>query len=203
MNFFSYFFICFLVISTILVVLCKNPVRSVLSLVLVFINVAGIFIIIGADFMSMVLVIIYVGAVVILFLFIIMMIDLNILFRLRDLSVKDGMISVFLSTFLFSNLFIVFSIIGVKDIKILDPKVITLNIHTLSNSLYSKYIIHFELFGLLLLLAMVAVVSLNASNKSSQNNDILPKKQSVYSQITRKGTAEIKKVPFRTGVKYE
>lgn len=200
MNFFLYFFSFFLLISSILVVFCQNSIRSILSLVLVFINVAALFIMIGAEFMSMILIIVYVGAVVILFLFIIMMIDINSLFRLQDLEFKDGLISVFLSVMLFSNLFVVFSII---DIGVIDINSVLLDVHTLSNILYSKYIIHFELFGLLLLLTMIAVVSLNIKDKSSSTMKLLVKKQSIYSQITRKGKAEMKKVVSRNGIDYE
>src|SRR6187455_2159438 len=78
-----YFFSAILILSAVMVITARNPVHSVLFLILAFFNTAGLFVLIGAEFLAMVLVVVYVGAVAVLFLFVVMMLDINFV-RLRE-----------------------------------------------------------------------------------------------------------------------
>ena len=161
---FFYMFALILVFSSIFVITVKNPVHSVFFLILSFFNATGLFILMGAEFLAMLLLIVYVGAVAVLFLFVIMM--LNVDFKsLRSGIMKNARLGLFIGGVLLAE--VIFSIIGMhfgKD-KILGSKLNVIateteNTKLLGNVLYTDYIFLFQTAGLILLVAMIGAIVL-------------------------------------------
>ena len=162
---FFYLFACVCVASGFMVIAARNPVHSVLFLILAFVNASGLFVLMGAEFLAMILVVVYVGAVAVLFLFVVMMLDVDFA-QLRQGFLQYlpfGMVvgGVFLAELLF--------VVGAWVIGADVPKAITSPIppiEQISNTeaiglvLYTRYVYFFELAGLILLVSMIGAIVL-------------------------------------------
>ena len=157
---FFYLFACVTVASAIMVVSSRNPVHSVLFLILAFFNSAGLFVLMGAEFIAFILVIVYVGAVAVLFLFVVMMLDVNYA-ELRAGFTKYMPIGAVVGLILVVELAFVLGS-GVLKLEPLAPLAAptpalqdTTNTEAIGNLLYTKYAYLFEAVGVVLLVAMI------------------------------------------------
>jgi NADH-quinone oxidoreductase subunit J len=195
---FFYLFASVCVSSALMVIAARNPVHSVLFLILAFVNASGLFLLMGAEFLAMILVVVYVGAVAVLFLFVVMMLDVDFA-ELRQGFLQylpvGGLVGlVFLAEILL--------VVGGWTFGPGVPRAISAPIpENLSNTeaiglvLYTRYLYFFEAAGLILLVAMIGAIVLTLRHKNV-------KRQSVPAQVARsKATAiEIKKVASGQGL---
>ena len=201
---FFYIFSLIAIISAIMVTVSKNTVHSVFFLILDFISISCLFIMIGAEFLGMIMLIIYVGAVAVLFLFVVMMLNVaqqkNQWFSARESS-KHIPIGLIISTIIFFELIIV---IGGWKYKPDLVSSMSLNIdnsisntHAIGYVLYTDYIHIFQLSGMILLVAMIGAIVLTFRQRSGV------KRQSYFSQISRERSdgVELIDVPSNQGVK--
>ncbi len=186
------------VVSGIMVISSRNPVHSVLFLILAFFNVAGLFILQGAEFIAMILVIVYVGAVAVLFLFVVMMLDIDYK-KLRSGVMKNASLGVLVGIILVVELGMAIggykilpdSLI-VSDIAVKTPDNIT-NTAALGNVIYTHYFYLFQGAGMILLLAMVGAITLALRKRPGV------KKQNIPNQVMRSAKDEIKMVKVKIG----
>ena len=160
---FFYLFAAVLLVSALMVVTLRNPVHSALFLILAFFNGAGLFLLAGAEFLAMNLIIVYVGAVLVLFLFVVMMLDV-------DFSELRASMALYLPTGLFVSLVLVAELVMVFAAWVSSPKALALraapapdditNTEALGRILYTKYVYFFELAGMVLFVAMVGAIVL-------------------------------------------
>jgi NADH-quinone oxidoreductase subunit J len=184
-----YAFSVMLIAGATFVIFANNPVKAVLSLVFAFLNAAALLLMTGAEFISAILIIVYVGAVVVLFLFVVM-----------TLSTQEQNKS-FRFTFIPFIVFIVFSFLSAFET--LNVKVLTFNpvmtnvenTQSIGMKLYTEYFLQFQLAGIILLVALVGVIVLSQREKL---DDI--KKQNVWKQITTDPKDRIKVIPKETGI---
>ena len=201
-----YIFSAVILLSSLMVITSKNPVHSVLFLILTFFNGAGLFIILHAEFLAMILIIVYVGAVAVLFLFVVMMLNVaqqkNQWFSASESS-KHIPIGLIVSAIIFFELIIV---IGGWKYKPDMPTSISLNIdqnitntHSIGYVLYTDYIHIFQLSGMILLVAMIGAIVLTYRKRSGV------KTQSYFSQISRERSegVELIDVENNKGVKFD
>ena len=201
---FFYIFSLIAIVSAIMVTVSKNTVHSVFFLILDFISISCLFIMVGAEFLGMIMLIIYVGAVAVLFLFVVMMLNVaqqkNQWFSARESS-KHLPVGLIISTIIFFELIIV---IGGWKYKPDLVSSMSLNIdssisntHAIGYVLYTDYIHIFQLSGMILLVAMIGAIVLTFRKRSGV------KKQSYFSQISRERTdgVELIDVPSNQGVK--
>lgn len=198
---FFYLFSVVLVGSAALVISARNPVHSVLFLILAFFNAAGLFVMLGAEFIAMILVIVYVGAVAVLFLFVVMMLDINFA-ELRKGMLKHAPVGALVGLVLLAEF--VWMYLGwssadtassVVAQPIPDPTVVS-NTHALGMVLYTHYVYLFQLSGLILLVAMIGAITLTLR----QRPDV--RRQSVAQQVNRKASdvLKIEKITSGSGV---
>ncbi|MDA7697624.1 NADH-quinone oxidoreductase subunit J [Candidatus Pelagibacter sp.] len=201
---FFYIFSLIAIVSAIMVTVSKNTVHSVFFLILDFISISCLFIMIGAEFLGMIMLIIYVGAVAVLFLFVVMMLNVaqqkNQWFSAR-VSSKHIPVGLIISTIIFFELIIV---IGGWKYKPDLVSSMSLNIdssisntHAIGYVLYTDYIHIFQLSGMILLVAMIGAIVLTFRQRSGV------KRQSYFSQISRERSdgVELIDVPSNKGVK--
>ena len=176
---FFYFFSFIIISCAVMVISSKNPVHSVLFLILAFFNSGALFVILGAEFLAMMLVIVYVGAVAVLFLFVVMMLNINYS------TIKDGFqkylpIGLLIGLILFIEIILmVFS----GDLLVNQNENILTNLpntHQIGLLLYTDYIYVFQLSGLILLVAMVGAIVLTLRDRTGV------KKQNIIDQNSRK-----------------
>jgi NADH-quinone oxidoreductase subunit J len=168
-----YVFGVILVASAAMVVVSKNPVHSVLFLILAFFNAAGLFILLGAEFVAMILVIVYVGAVAVLFLFVVMMLDVNFLELRRGINtympfgIFVGSVLVIELVFIVFNPWLV-STGAVQAIGAPAPQAAShiTNTRAIGQLLYTHYLYIFQVAGLILLVAMVGAIVLTLRRRS-------------------------------------
>ena len=203
---FFYFFSTIAVFSALMVTISRNTVYSVFFLILVFVSVSILFIMIGAEFLGMIMLIVYVGAVAVLFLFVVMM--LNVTEQVTKKTVRKGLI----------NNLSVGSVIGViiflemlvvlggwkykKEFVALSDTYINPNLsntHALGNILYTDYIHLFQISGMILLVAMIGAISLTFTERKNV------KRQSYFDQIGRdkKSSVSLIDVESDTGVNFD
>jgi NADH-quinone oxidoreductase subunit J len=176
-----YIFAALLIASAAMVIFARNPVHSVLWLIVAFFNAAGLMVLIGAEFIAMLLVIVYVGAVAVLFLFVVMMLNIDFA-ELRAGFVKNVPLGLMLAVVLVAELVLGIGAYKAGAVKLGTPDGTAAvnevpNIEAIGNLLYSKYIFLFESAGLILLVAMVGAIvlthrkshSAKAQNINSQN----------------------------------
>ena len=203
---FFYTFSLIAIISAIMVTASKNTVHSVFFLILDFISISCLFIIIGAEFLGMIMLIVYVGAVAVLFLFVVMMLNVaqqkNQWFSSTENS-KHIPVGIIISVIIFFELIVVIS--SWK----LNPDMITTNsltksqtitnTHSIGSVLYTDYIHIFQLSGMILLVAMIGAIVLTFRKRSGV------KKQSYFSQISRESadSVELVEVKNNQGVKID
>ena len=191
-----YLFATFLVASAVMVIAARNPVHAVLFLILCFFNAGGLFILLGAEFVAFILLIVYVGAVAVLFLFVVMMLDIN--FRdLRQGSRRYMGIGLTVGAILLAELGFVAWVWPV-DMAIPVSQAVATNIdntHALGRVLYTDYIYPFQVAGLILLVAMIGAIVLTHRQRKTA------KKQNVCTQLDRRpeDVLELRKVKTGEG----
>lgn len=176
---FSIFFYLFAVISALaglMVISSRNPVHSVLFLILAFFNVAGLFVLLNAEFLAMLLVVVYVGAVAVLFLFVIMMLDINYA-EFRQGFQKYLPLGLIIGGILLAELFAAFfEFSGITNV-LPEPSDLH-NTRALGQVIYTDYIYLFQLSGLILLVAMVGAISLTLRQRSHVRRQDIPSQNS-------------------------
>ena len=203
---FFYTFSLIAIISAIMVTASKNTVHSVFFLILDFISISCLFIMIGAEFLGMIMLIVYVGAVAVLFLFVVMMLNVtqqkNRWFSSTE-SAKHIPVGLIISVIIFFELITVVSGRKLKpDLVIKAEPIInqtTTNTHSIGNVLYTDYIHMFQLSGMILLVAMVGAIVLTFRKRSGL------KRQNYFSQISREASdgVELVEVDSNKGVKID
>jgi NADH-quinone oxidoreductase subunit J len=181
-----YAFSAILVASAIMVVASRNPVHSVLFLILAFFNAAGLFILLGAEFVAMILVIVYVGAVAVLFLFVVMMLDINFVELRRGIN-SYLPFGIFVGVVLFVELaFLVFEgWTGADKMQglIAAPAPAAQHIsntRALGQLIYTQYLYVFQISGLILLVAMIGAIVLTLRHRAGV------RRQKIAAQVGRK-----------------
>src|SRR5205085_774531 len=160
-----YIFAVVAVASGVMVVAARNPVHSVLFLILAFFNSAGLFVLLGAEFLAMILVIVYVGAVAVLFLFVVMMLDIDFA-QLRSGFMRYLPIGALIGFILLAELLLIFGhwVIapGVASLQAapLPANAAMTNTRALGDVLYTRYIFAFQAAGMILLVAMIGAIVL-------------------------------------------
>ena len=203
---FFYVFSLIAIVSAIMVTASKNTVHSVFFLILDFISISCLFIIIGAEFLGMIMLIVYVGAVAVLFLFVVMMLNVaqqkNQWF-ISEVSSGHIPIGLIISSLIFFELLIVIGgwkykpdLFNSKDLEISNK---ISNTHSLGEILYTDYIHVFQISGMILLIAMIGAIVLTFRQREGV------KKQSYIKQISRERSegVEILDVPSNKGVKID
>jgi NADH-quinone oxidoreductase subunit J len=192
-----YIFAAIAVASGVFVVSARNPVHSVLFLILAFFNAAGLFVLIGAEFLAMILVIVYVGAVAVLFLFVVMMLDIDFVELrsgfVRYLPIGSAIGVVLLAELLFLFISWVGAPIGVNPSA--TGGVALTNTRALGDILYTRYLFAFQMAGLILLVAMIGAIVLTLRHRA----DV--RRQSISAQLarTRAQSVDVIKVPVGSG----
>ena len=194
---FFYLFSIVLIASSLMVIASKNPVHSVLFLILAFVNAAGLFLLLEAEFLAMILVVVYVGAVAVLFLFVVMMLDVDFA-ELRQGFLKYLTVGALVGLIVVVELgFVVGSYtIGQGAIEQAGVQAPALsNTVSLGNVIYTQYLVLFQAAGLVLLTAMIGAIVLTLRHRPSI------KRQSIPEQNARSAAAvEMRKVASRQGV---
>jgi NADH-quinone oxidoreductase subunit J len=196
-----YVFAAVAIASGVMVVSARNPVHSVLFLILAFFNAAGLFLLMGAEFLAMILVIVYVGAVAVLFLFVVMMLDIDFA-QLRSGAAKYLPIGALIGFVLLAELIFIFGSWAIA------PSVSSLaaaplpagasftNTRALGDLLYTRYIFAFQAAGMILLVAMIGAIVLTLRHR------VGTRRQVIAEQLgrVREETIEIVKVPVGSGI---
>ena len=187
---FFYIFAIITVISSVMVIVSKNPVHSVFFLILAFFNATGLFVLMGAEFLAMMLLVVYVGAVAVLFLFVIMMLNIDFA-SLRTGMIKNAPLGLLIGGILLGE--IIFSFIGMKYGIGNEPGVELFvklgeeeNTRALGKVLYTDYIYLFQCAGLILLVAMIGAIVLTHRKRDNV------KKQDAIKQVLRNKEDSIK-----------
>ena len=155
-----YLFAAITIASAVLVIFARNPVHSVLWLILAFFNAAGLMLLVGAEFIAMLLVIVYVGAVAVLFLFVVMMLDIDFT-QLRSGFNRNLPFGLLIALVLLSEIVIAMSAYRAGPAMAKAPVARAVpNIEALGVELYSRYLLPFELAGFILLVAMIGAIVL-------------------------------------------
>ncbi|HSM53645.1 MAG TPA: NADH-quinone oxidoreductase subunit J [Erythrobacter sp.] len=182
-----YLFAGLMIASALLVITARNPVHSVLWLILAFFNAAGLMVLVGAEFIAMLLVIVYVGAVAVLFLFVVMMLNIDFA-AMRAGFVKNFPLGLLIALILFLELFVglVATNAGGIDLGTPDGSAAqplgTSNIEAIGALLYGRYIFLFEVAGIILLVAMIGAIALT----HRQRPDGTRARQDIGKQIRRR-----------------
>ena len=196
-----YLFATITIVAAFMVVAARNPVHSVLFLILAFFNSAALFVLVGAEFLAMILVIVYVGAVAVLFLFVVMMLDINFV-ELRQGFIQYLPIGAIIGlVLLFELLLILGSWVVVPDAKLFagapTPAADQVtNTHALGNIIYTDFVYLFQGAGMILLVAMIGAIVLTMRSREGV------RKQSIAKQVGRRReeAVEIKKVESGQGI---
>ena len=194
-----YMFACICVASAVLVITAKNPVHSVLFLILAFFNAAGLFVLLGAEFLAMILVVVYVGAVAVLFMFVVMMLDINFV-ELRQGFLQylpiGGLIGLIMLVEL-ATLVGSWMVAPEAAMSGAAPTPDTVsNTHALGDLIYTHYIYLFQTAGMLLLVAMIGAIVLTHRSR------VGVKKQLIGRQLDRNlsNSTEVRKVETGKGI---
>ncbi len=194
---FFWVFAPILVASAFAVILARNPVHSVLFLILAFVCAAGLFLLMGAEFLAMILVVVYVGAVAVLFLFVVMLLDVDFA-RMRQGFVQylpQGLVIAFCV-----GLELVYVVFGFgpspRAAAAATPSGTLSNAAALGEILYTRYFYFFQAAGMILLTAMIGAIVLTIQHKAGV------KRQDVGAQVGRtpETAVEVRKVPSRAGI---
>ncbi len=196
-----YLFAAMIIASAVMVIAARNPVHSVLFLILAFFNGSGLFVLLGAEFLAMILVILYVGAVAVLFLFVVMMLDINFV-ELRQGFLQYLPIGALVGIVLLAELIAVLGAwamapeVGLGTSLPIPPPDQVTNTQALGEVLYTKYIYLFQTAGLVLLVAMIGAIVLTLRRRDGV------RRQNIGEQVSRPREAaiEIKKVPSGSGI---
>ena len=194
---FFYLFSIMMIASAVMVISARNPVHSVLFLILAFVNAAGLFLLAGAEFLAMILVVVYVGAVAVLFLFVVMMLDVDFA------QLKRGFLH-YLPIGALVGLIVLVELIAVVGVWTMAPQTRApprrqahlSNTAALGMVLYTQYVYLFEAAGFVLLVAMIGAIVLTLHHRPNV------RRQNIAAQNarTRASAIENKNVPSRAGV---
>ncbi|MXO59580.1 NADH-quinone oxidoreductase subunit J [Altererythrobacter salegens] len=180
-----YLFAFMVIASAVLVITSRNPVHSVLWLILAFFNAAGLMVLVGAEFIAMLLVIVYVGAVAVLFLFVVMMLDIDFA-ELRSGFVKNFPLGIAIAIVLLAELVLGAGAYKAGALKLGTPDGTATplpgesNIESIGALLYGQYLFLFETAGIILLVAMVGAIALTYRGRKMQ------RPQNVTKQVRRR-----------------
>jgi NADH-quinone oxidoreductase subunit J len=195
---FFYLFASVCIASAVMVVASKNPVHSVLFLILAFVNASGLFILMGAEFLAMILVVVYVGAVAVLFLFVVMMLDVDFA-ELRQGALQYLPIGALVGIVFLAELLLV---VGAWTIAPaitesiaapIPPFYSVTNTEALGHVLYTRYVFFFQAAGVILLVAMIGAIVLTLRHKPNI------KRQNISQQVARTREDAIEVVKVRPG----
>jgi NADH-quinone oxidoreductase subunit J len=193
---FFYLFAGLCVASAFMVIAAKNPVHSVLYLILAFVNAAGLFVMLGAEFLAMILIVVYVGAVAVLFLFVVMMLDVDFA------ELKQGALQYLPIGMLIGGIFLaeLLLVVGTWVIGPGVPRAITApiaakmpNIEAIGLVLYTRYAYFFEAAGMILLIAMVGAIVLTLQHR------VRVRRQNIPEQNARTPATSMEIVKVRSG----
>ena len=175
-----YFFASFLIMTCISVIFSKNPVNSVLFLVLAFLNSTFLFILIGAEFVGIILAIVYIGAVAILFLFVVMMLDIQITTLMFNIKRYIPLALLFAGVILAEIIYL--TVFKSSKSNLSEIVRSSNNTEEIGNVLYTKYFIDFQLSGVVLLLAMIGAIVLTHVYRPSIKRQNIDKQNTTYSK---------------------
>lgn len=189
---FFYLFAIVTVACGFMVIGSRNPVHSVMFLILAFFNAAGLFMLAGAEFLALILIVVYVGAVAVLFLFVVMMLDVDFA-EMREGFLQYLPIGALVGLILVAELIFVFASVSIDlepvaaAVEPIPPIVVTdpaladpvSNIEAIGALLYTKYIFFFQLAGMVLLVAMVGAIVLTLSRRTNV------RRQDIATQVAR------------------
>ena len=174
---FFYLFAAITIASGLMVITARNPVHAVLFLILAFFNAAGLFVLMGAEFLAMLLVVVYVGAVAVLFLFVVMMLDIDYA-NMREGFQRHLPLGLIVGGILLVELLVIFAgpgtTIGVADVDLTRS-----NTQQLGDVIYTDYLFLFQLAGMILLVAMIGAITLTMRQREGV------KRQSIALQNAR------------------
>lgn len=194
-----YLFATVAVAAAVMVVSARNPVHSVLFLILTFFNAAGLFVLIGAEFLAMVLVVVYVGAVAVLFMFVVMMLNVNFV-RMRQGVMQYLPVGALVGLILLAELILVagtWTLAAAPRPVPPEPALAGItNTEALGNILYTEYFYLFQAAGMILLVAIIGAIALTLRDRGNI------RRQNIGMQVHRdQATAvELKKVKSRAGI---
>lgn len=192
---FFYIFAGVTCLAGLMVISSRNPVHSVLFLILAFFNSAGLFVLLGAEFLAMLLVVVYVGAVAVLFLFVVMMLDINFA-ELREGFQRYMPLGLGVGGILLTEiLFVFFNREEMPENMNLVSEVS--NTRALGRVLYTDYIYLFQVAGLILLVAMIGAITLTLRRRENVRKQLI----STQNDRTREETIQVVKVSNRVGVR--
>ncbi|MGI9384236.1 MAG: NADH-quinone oxidoreductase subunit J [Methyloligellaceae bacterium] len=198
---FFYLFAAVTVAAGFMVISAKNPVHAVLFLILAFVNSAGLFVLLGAEFLAMILIMVYVGAVAVLFLFVVMMLDIDFT-ELRSGFLAYLPIGALIGIILLVELVLVLGSWAIAPevsaraaVPVLPLTEIT-NTEAIGRVLYTKYVFFFEAAGIILLVAMIGAIVLTLRHKEGV------KRQSIAEQVARRPETaiEVRQVESGKGI---
>jgi NADH-quinone oxidoreductase subunit J len=196
-----YLFAAMAVIGALNVIFQRNPVHSVLWLIFTFFNAAGLFVLLGAEFVAMILVVVYVGAVAVLFLFVVMMLDINVtvmregFLRYLPVGAAIGVVLLIELALVFGGWAMAPAADTLRAAPMPSPSELT-NTEALGRILYTQYAYLFQVSGIILLVAMIGAIVLTHRRRAG------PRKQDIGVQVARRAsdTLEVVKVPTGRGV---
>ena len=195
---FFYGFAFVTIAAAFMVISARNPVHSVLFLILAFFNAAGLFILLGAEFLAMILVVVYVGAVAVLFLFVVMMLDVDFA------ELREGFLQ-YLPIGALVGLILLVELVAVLGGMLLAPDGLAAasapippltdisNTEAIGNLLYTRYVFFFQMAGLILLVAMIGAIVLTLRHKEGV------KRQDIARQVARSPETAVEVVRVETG----
>jgi NADH-quinone oxidoreductase subunit J len=195
---FFYLFAGVCIASAFMVIAAKNPVHSVLFLILAFVNASGLFVLMGAEFLAMILVVVYVGAVAVLFLFVVMMLDVDFA-ELRQGSLQYLPVGALVGLILLAELVLVLGTWTIAPDTAqtitapIPPVASTTNTEALGQVLYTRYIYYFQAAGIVLLVAMIGAIVLTLRHKPNV------RRQNIADQVARTKATAIEIVKVRPG----
>jgi NADH-quinone oxidoreductase subunit J len=193
-----YMFALITVTSAVMVISARNPIHSVLFLILAFFNSAGLFILLGAEFLAMILVLVYVGAVAVLFMFVVMMLDINFV-ELRQGFLQYLPLGAIIGLLMLGELFVVVGGNALTPLALaggsvpIPPVTAITNIEALGALIYTHYIYLFQAAGMVLLVAMIGAIVLTHRTRKGV------RKQRISDQIARRAEETIKLVKVEPG----
>lgn len=193
-----YLFAGIMLVAGALTILSRNPVHSVLWLIVAFFNAAGLMVLAGAEFIAMLLVIVYVGAVAVLFLFVVMMLDIDFA-ELRAGFIRNFPLGLLLAAVLFVELFVGLIVRSAGGIKLglpdgsAAPSLGTTNTEAIGALLYSRYLFLFEVSGMILLVAMIGAIVLTHRQRSDTRG------QNISRQIARRPDEATRNIKVEPG----
>jgi NADH-quinone oxidoreductase subunit J len=194
--FFFYVFSVIAVASALMVISSRNPVHSVLFLILCFVNSAGLFMLAGAEFLALILIVVYVGAVAVLFLFVVMMLDVDFagmrqgMLQYAPVGVVVGLI-LFLELLLVAGSFVLAPEVTSTAVIPIDNTIE--NTRALGQVIYTRYVFLFQAAGAVLLVAMIGAIVLTLQHKPGV------RRQDVFKQVSRKRHEGVELVDVKPG----